>query len=334
MSAQRQPPSVDWEAEQRQLQGLSLQELLAALEAFATERDAGESTAILLGLNDITTEKLRAVHGAWQARSSLEKLALLHALQAVSEDRFDLDYGAFARYALSDSNEAVRVAALQLLWQDEKVESMRAVMQLTAQDPEPSVRLAAIKALGPYILLGEYGDMPADLARQAQSLALTVHEDPAQPLEMRRRALEALANSSHPRLPALIRNAYTQGNRELSISALFAMGASGSQEWRAILLNELHSGDNERVYEAATACGRLQIEGSVQRLGELVLSADSDVQFAAIAALGEIGGRRAINILSALADSATEEELLAACEVALDEASFGLGLTVLGTETG
>ena len=63
------------------------------------------------------------------------------------------------------------------------------------------------KALGRFLLLGEYGDVSEDLAQEAQQLSLRIHTDASEPLEMRRRALETLADSSHSRVQELIKRA-------------------------------------------------------------------------------------------------------------------------------
>ena len=107
---------------------------------------------------------------------------------------------------------------------------------------------------------------------------MRIHSDRGQPLEVRRRALEALSNSSHPAVERLIRAAYADGNHDLKISALFAMGRTCSKVWRDLLLEELDSADNELVYEAVTACGQIQLGESAHKIGQLASSEDREIQ--------------------------------------------------------
>ena len=209
---------------------------------------------------------------------------------------------------------------------------MRRLMALAADDPESNVRTAALKELGRFILLGEYGDIPGAAAMEAQSLLLRLHENRGEPLEARRRALEALSNSSHPDVERLIRAAYVDGNHDLKISAIFAMGRTCSKIWRDVLLEELDSGDNELVFEAVTACGQIQLDESVRRVGELVTSDDREVQLAAIWALGEIGGNHAFEILTSLEEIVEDEESAAVVDEALDTAGFSRTFAALGLD--
>lgn len=245
---------------------------------------------------------------------------------------FELNYREMAMLGLNDEDGLVRAAAIELLWTDETVETMRRLISLAADDPETSVRTTALKELGRFVLLGEYGDIPEEAAEQAQSLALRIHTDRNEPLETRRRALEALSNSSHPEVERLIREAYADGNHDLKISAIFAMGRTCSKVWRDILIGELDSADNELVFEAVTACGQIQLDESVRRVGELVTSDDREIQLAAIWALGEIGGKHAFEILTSLEEIIEDEEAAAVIDEALDAAGFSRSFAALGLD--
>ena len=152
--------------------------------------------------------------------------------------------------------------------------------------------------------------------------------------EVRRRALEALANSSHPAVDDLISAAYAEGNHDLKVGAIFAMGRTCSTRWRDQLLNELESSDSECVYEAIRACGQVQLKDAARRIGEFTLSDDHEIQMIAIWSLGEIGGRHAIDVLSSLEESASaDDDMAAAIEEALDTAGFSLNFASLGFES-
>lgn len=320
----------DFEAQELALSKPPLDELLAALRQEAASPARVLSSTVIYGLSDLSSNELRAVEPVWRGLPSSFKHQVLSALNEASEAMFELNFREIATLGLRDDSGGVRAMAIELLWTDESPATMRQLMRLAADDPEPSVRSSALKGLGPFILLGEYGRIPGDLAREAQRLTRALHTDDRQPLDVRRRALEALANSSHPSLETLIQAAYANGNHDLKTSAIFAMGRTCNEVWQDILLEELDSHDNEYVYEAITACGQIQLKPGVQRIGELTLSEDREIQLAAIWALGEIGGKRAFDILSSLSETVeNDEEGTAAIETALDSASFSLSFAAL-----
>ena len=183
---------------------------------------------------------------------------------------------------------------------------------------------ARLRAWDGFILLGEYGDMPAELTLKAQELTLKLHKDKSEARDVRRRALEALANSSHPEASKLIRAAYEHGNHELKVGAIFAMGNTCNRMWAKMLLEELVSRDSECVFEAVRACGQIQLRDSVQRVGELTLSDDQNIQEIAIWSLGEIGGKQAFERLNSLAENVEDDSAAAVIDEALDAASFSL----------
>lgn len=309
-----------------------LAEVIGALRRGREAPEQVISSTLIYGLSDLSPEERGAIAPAWRVLPSPFKHHVLRALYEASEAMFELNYREIAGLGLQDESGLVRSASIDLLWTDESEGAMRQLMRLAVEDPEQAVRANALKALGPFILLGEYGTMPGELAREAQRLTHALHTDVAQPLEVRRRALEALANSSHGSVAGLIRAAYDDGNHQLKISAIFAMGRTCNEIWQGILQDELQSHDNECVYEAITACGNIQLEDCAQEIGELTLSDDPDIQLAAIWALGEIGGKRAFEILSRLSETVDDDAGRDAIDAALDSASFSLSLAALDLE--
>ena len=295
---------------------------MAALASAVEDGKRAISPTLVYGLSDLSPEEWQKLRSAWRRLAPASKGRILRALNESSEALFELNYRELGLRCLDDESAMVREAAIELLWTDESEETMRGFIRLAESDAASSVRACAVKALGRFILLGEFGDISQELAQEAQELALRLHTDRGESLETRRRALESLANSSHPLGPELIGKAYADGNHELRISAIFAMGRSCSGVWQEILLKELESQDNEAVYEAVTACGHIQLEDSVARIGELALSSDREIHMAAIWALGEIGGSRASDILSRLDAVIDDDETAAVLEEALDTAGF------------
>jgi len=145
-------------------------------------------------------------------------------------------------------------------------------------------------------------------------------------VEVRRRALESLANSSHDLVATAIAEAYDSEDQRLQISALFAMGRSCDERWSEIVLAELDNEDAEFRYEAARAAGELEIEEAIPALSRFVFDDDVDVRDVAIWSLGEIGGKEAVRILNLLANDAKlnrDRDLAEAIEDALAIAELG-----------
>ena len=318
--------------DQERFEKPSIDDVVLALRELDPAPERAVSATVVYGLSDLSASERRALEAEWRQLPSLSRRRVLRALIEASEAMFEMTYREIALRALDDEDSLVRTAAIELLWTDETVETLRRLMSLAVDDPDSIVRAAALKELGRFILLGEYGDIPDEAAKEAQNLALRIHADRSQSLEARRRALEALSNSSHPEVERLIREAYADGNHDLKISALFAMGRTCSKVWRDILLEELDSADSEVVFEAVTACGQIQLDESVRRVGQMATSEDREIQLAAIWALGEIGGNHAFEILTSLEEMIEDEEAAAVVDEALDTAGFNRTFAALGLD--
>ncbi len=326
-------PGFDGETVKLPIAKPSLDELRRALRGEASSAQAVVPASIVYGLSDLTPDEQRAIEPVWKELPAVAKHRVLRALNEASEAMFELGFREIALLGLGDASSLVRSTSIDLLWFDESAETMRKLMRMAELDADDSVRTHALAQLGRFILLGEYGDMPSGLAEQAQSLAYRIHSDRAQSVMARRRALETLANSSHPAVSELIRAAYDDGNHDLRIGAIFAMGRTCSKQWRDPLMSELESADNECVYEAIRACGQIQLKDAARRISEFTLSEDKEIQLMAIWSLGEIGGSRAMDVLTSLEENAADDDLLTAIDEALDTAGFSLNFASLGLDS-
>jgi HEAT repeat protein len=99
------------------------------------------------------------------------------------------------------------------------------------------------------------------------------------------------------------------------------MGRSADSRWEQDVKRELFSINPEMRYEAARACGELQVSEAVSMLEELTEDTDTEVQEAAIWALGQIGGDRAREILEHYCHVG-DEALRSAAEAAIEEFKF------------
>ena len=304
-------------------------EISDVISALALEAKGNADTVgpnVVYGLSDLPDNDLQDLKAAWQELPAVYKHKVLRQLNETSEVAFELNFREIALLSLDDESSFVRAAAIDLLWTDETLPTMRRLLTMARMDTSADVRTRALAGLGRYILLGEYDEIPNKDALKAQELALNCFKAETEPVEVRCRALESLSNSSHPEVSGLIRAAYFNGSHLLKVSAIFAMGRTCDTQWQDILLDELDAGDSELVYEAIHACGQIQLEESVEAIGELTLGDDREIQLMAIWALGEIGGKRAFDILSSLQDASPEEDFAEIIDDALDAASFRLSM--------
>jgi HEAT repeat protein len=100
------------------------------------------------------------------------------------------------------------------------------------------------------------------------------------------------------------------------------MGRSADVEWIPTIVEEMHSDDAEMRFETAQAAGELAEDDVVPELAALTQDEDAEVQEAAIAALGHIGGPSARAVLHSVAAESSDERVLDSVTEALSEADF------------
>ena len=87
------------------------------------------------------------------------------------------------------------------------------------------------------------------------------------------------------------------------------------------LTDELASEAPEMRFEAARACGELQLAGAVPRLSQMTADLDLEVKLAAIGSLGRIGGPEARRVLDICVEMG-DEAMVEAAREALDEMDY------------
>jgi len=200
-------------------------------------------------------------------------------------------------------------------------------LDMAQNDPAVPVRAAAASALGRFVLLGELDRLPAQRQRAIEEVLLTLIRSHGEDIEVQRRAVEALACSSREEVLTIIESAYQHQDRRMRVAAVFAMGRNLDTQWEPLVLDELHSHDPELRFEAARACGELELVAAVPRLAELLDDPDREVQEASIWALGQIGSQKARQILEACYEIIVrdDEAFREALEEALSEAALVSG---------
>jgi HEAT repeat protein len=301
------------------------------LETTLTTLRDGDGTVnktIYYGLSGLEGADIAQLSLTWDALDPVFRRKVLQELLEAAEANVELNYTALGSYALGDSDPGVREAAIELLWEDESIPLMDKMIDMALYDDAFEVRAAAASALGRFILLGELGDLPGEITIRAQDAAVSILNNLSEDIDVRRRALEAIANCGHEIVDEAIREAYDHPDRRMNASAVFAMGRTYDEQWNEFVLQQLDSDDAEMRYEAARAAGELEIEEGVRALTRLALDDDREIKEVAIWSLGEIGTKEATRFLERLATDAKRQkdaELLEAIEDAIGTASMSGG---------
>ncbi len=275
-------------------------------------------TSRLVDLSNLNSEELGFFERVWTAIEPKRRRQIVHRLVELAEDNFELNFDSIFKSCLKDQDTEVRSKAIEGLWESEETSLISPLINLLGQDSSEKVQAAAATALGKFAMLAEDKKLRSGQAYMVGQALLTAIADESKPIEVRRRALEAVAPLSLPQVRKAIIEAYQSGNFKLRVSAIYAMGKNCDPSWLPILIRELASGDAEIRYEAVGACSELGEEEAVPYLMELINDPDVEVQMAAIQALGKIGGSEAKKCLEQCLDSPSQAVQLAAKQ-ALDE---------------
>lgn len=284
----------------------------------------------LFRLSDLSPADFRTFKSEWPKVGEDRRLALTRHMSDLSEENYLVDFTPIFAYLFTDPSPAVRIAALDGVWDSEDKGLVQPILNLLHSDGDNAVRAAAARALAHYILLAEWGQIDDSHTDMIVEGLLAEYDDPGAPFEVKRAALESVSPAPHPRIPDMINDAYEDGSDELQLSAIFAMGVSGDERWLPVLEQELSSPSPDFRAEAARACGIIGNQETIDFLEPLLSDDDLEVGIAAIYAIGQIGGERGFELLSRLAEDPDYEAYYDAIDEALDEMDpIGNGLDLL-----
>jgi len=285
-----------------------IEETLAEL----TDNDKSLLHSRLVDLSNLSPEEMELFEQMWATVEPEKRRQIIYRLVDLAEEDVKLDFDSIFRNRLNDEDAEVRGKAIEGLWENEDASLINPLIILLEQDSSEKVRVAAAMALGRFVMLAELGKVRSCYKSKIEHALLSVSSDKSIPVEVRRRALEAVAPLSLPEVKEAIVEAYQSPDPKLRVSAIYAMGKNCDPSWLSILIKELASTDVLTRYEASEACGELGEKEAVPYLIELIDDPDVEVQLAAIRALGEIGGSEAEEFLEECLKSPSEEIRLAA----------------------
>jgi hypothetical protein len=208
---------------------------------------------------------------------------------------------------------AAELAGDLVVMNDDLADALTAI--ISSPDESPQLRAKAAIALGPVLELAETDefDDPDDVPisrrtfRNIQDLLQKLYFDDSVPKEVRRRILEASVRSPENWHESAIRAAYSSGDREWILTAVFSMRwIRGFEEQ---ILAALKIADPEIHYEAVEAAGNWGLASAWSDIVALVSDAATpkSLLLAAIGAVASIRPVEARSVLEDLADSDDEE---------------------------
>ena len=282
----------------------------------------------LLQLAGLSSEDAFEFKTVWYALPTTRKRDILAKLVELSEDNLELDFNTIFRASLSDENDDVREQATIGLWECDDRVVIRPLLGILQDDSSPKVRAAAAMSLSKFSGMAQDGKLLSRDAGKIRDALLGVIGNDDEDIDVRRRAIEAVASFNSPEIEQIIRDTYNSGDDKLKQSSIFAMGRSSDSRWLPIVLQETRHDDPAIRFEAANACGQLGDETIVPHLIGLIKDDDSLVQTSAVHALGEIGGqlaKRALLQCLKMGDEAIEEAAQTALgNIEFDEDPLGL----------
>ncbi|MCP5100169.1 MAG: HEAT repeat domain-containing protein [Chloroflexi bacterium] len=285
---------------------------------------------LLHRFSDMSNQEFDQLKSHWAKADDEKRRVITQHLVDIGEYNFVVDFSPIFSFCLQDEFAAVRIAALDGLWDDTTVSLISTIVGLLKHDLNEGVRTAAARALAHYIVLAEWEELPMTAVTPALETLLAVYDDSETPFSIKRAALESLGSSSHKRLPDLIRDAYEQDAHEMQISAVFAMGNSADKQWTSIIIDEMDSHSEDMRAEAARAAGSIGSSDAVPELAELIMDEDKDVRLAAVVALGAIGGDIPQRLLTEILEDEEQEDLHEVADEVLEEMiMFGAELDLL-----
>lgn len=257
----------------------------------------------LVRLSDLSDDDLSQYKRAWNSAHLERRALIISKLCSMGEDDARLDFTRIFKFCLDDVDAGIRIKALEGLELEDKYNFALPVIKTLKMDESPEVREAAARVMGKFALMAELGELPSAVGDDIFDALLGVLENHSEPDSLRRRALESISPFQQEPVASYIEDFYFSENPALKASAIFAMGRNCDPRWLDYLNKELQDGSARFRFEAARACGEIEEEDTVPGLLNLLNDNDHEVQEAAIAALGKIGGQKARDALNKLKTS-------------------------------
>lgn len=273
--------------------------------------------------------------GKKEELSREEKIEFLNRI--IESEDYTTNYQPLLEDFLEDPDPEVRALAIGGLWDYPDRDLIDHLLSAAKEDQSQEVRSKALVVLGRYIYEGSCAYYEIDLGPMEEMLRqdelpeedflrvrdflLDVARDEKESLDSRRFAIEALSFLNDQEVSSLIQEAYNHPEVKMKVSAIFAMGRNGGEQWWPTILNELNSPVPEMQYEAVRAAGEAYLEEATPQLIALAEDAqDKTLRMTAIWSLGQTGGEDACEFLEELQfDQDEDREIREVAEAAWEE---------------
>ena len=253
-------------------------------------------------ISDLSPEELGKFASAWFPIPIERRRSIAATMVELAEDNPELDFTAIFKMCLKSDDEPLLEIVMDGLWEMEDRSVIPGLVEVLRSQKGAETRAAAANALGRFSILAQEGKLLARDGETVHDNLMQVLEDEEEPMEVRRRSMEALAPFNTLEINQHITLAYESLDPDYRASAIFSMGRTGEANWLPLLIQELENEDPIIRYETANACGELGEEDAVPHLILLLEDDDSQVQLSSISALGKIGGPLAKKVLMACAN--------------------------------
>ena len=251
----------------------------------------------LLQLSDLPVEGLTELKTVWSNLPTERRRETVRKLIELADDNVEFDFSSIFKSCLTDGDDAIREMAAKGLWEAEDRALIRPLVKLLENDTCAEVRASAAMSLKNFAVMAQNGKLLSRDGDRIRRALLAVVNSPTEDIDVRRRAIEAVASFNTLETNSVVREAYESDNPTLVQSAIFGMGQSSNPAWMPTVVDEMSNPLAAVRFEAVTACGLLGEEEVVPYLLRLLRDDDSEVRLASIKALGLIGGPTAKHVL-------------------------------------
>jgi HEAT repeat protein len=269
-------------------------------------------------LSNLNNKGLSDFKRHWVDSDPARRKHVISRLVEAGEQDATLDFTAVFNFGIEDADSAIRLIAIEGLELEDRYSYLLPLLKLMKYDESAHVRARSALALGKLSMQAILDELPEEIGKEIFAALLETLENIKEPVEVRRRALEAISPFCQEPVGSYIEDFYFSDDALYKARALFAMGRNCDPRWLKYLLEETRSSSAIFRYESARSLGEQgEVEG-VPRLLGLLDDSDHEVQDAAILALGQIGGKEAHAALNKLAKS-SDQRIKEAALAALSE---------------
>ena len=170
------------------------------------------SIAGLYALSALDKAQLAQVKTIWSKLPADRRATAMQHLVDLVDDNFEVNFDAMFREGLHDADPAVRAAAINGLWEDADPALIAPLLNLLQTDDHEAARAAAAGVLGHFVYEGELEELDESKVKPIIAALKALYRDVAQPIEVRRRALESLGFLGDEDTSQLITQAYHHAN--------------------------------------------------------------------------------------------------------------------------